>query len=263
MSKLNFGRLMFFVGVFMALGIHICSLLFPEDVADNKASLMITGGILAGIGVITLFLSRPEAEAEFNKMEAQEIAKQARREQADARRIAYGGWSDWEEFSQYRRRHGNKIEFRRSNPACMVLCLLLLGAAVDMIFLGWFLPEVGLAYGALAVAIGVIIFPIGQGVTIDGTSLQIVRWWGWVFKPFLRHSIKPEIIVAVWATKKLGMKSPEADVGRSVRFPLYLLFKNNRRLLLKAFLKPDEARNVGADVARMVKAPLRVELGDD
>jgi|GEM_PF-2604838 len=263
MPKLNIGRLLFFIGVFMALGTHIYSLLFPEDAADYKASLMITGGILAVIGAITLFFSRPEAEAEFNKMEAQEIAKQARREQANERRIAFGGWSDWEAFSQYRRRHGSKIEFRRSTPACMIVCLVLLGAAVDMSFFGWLLPDIGLAYGALVFTSGAIIFPIGQGVTIDGTSLQVTRWWGWVFKPFLRHTINPEIIITVLAVKKLGMKSPEENVGRSVKYPLYLLFKNSRHLLLKAFLKPDEVRNVGADVARMVKAPLRVELGDE
>jgi len=165
-------------------------------------------------------------------------------------------WSNWEHCCQARRPLPTRYEFRRSTPLFMLAAIAVLLLALDFWFFG-FLSESGQwLRGALTAASVPIIFLVGRGTIIDGSSRQVTRWWGWVQKPLLRRSYPFTQFSGVEVAKKLGVQDADPNTGRTVSRPLYLTRSDGRRILLMTCTWVDGARAIAAEIARMTSLPL-------
>lgn len=87
-----------------------------------------------------------------------------------------GDWGAWDEFTQYRRPHPMRVEFRRSVPLGLLIGVLLVLAAISLTFLGLWVPGQGLGTGVPVAAAGLAVFILGRGTVVDGTR-GVVRHW--------------------------------------------------------------------------------------
>ena len=125
-------------------------------------------------------------------------------------------WGPWDEFTQYRRPHPMRVEFRRSVPAALLLGVLTMLSAFSLTFLGLWVPRQDLGTGLLIAAAGLMVFLLGRGIVIDGTRQIVRRWWGWLYRPVLSTEYDLSTIEAIEIRKILGPEVPEYGVGRTV-----------------------------------------------
>ncbi len=139
---------------------------------------------------------------------------------------------------------------------------LILGS-LDVAFIGLILPFHGVPTGLLLAGVGVVIFLIGRGVVIDGRRRKIRRWWGWVPLPVFSREYDFSKFRSMAITEKLGPKPGEANVGRMVRYPVFLETKTGKRILLKPFLWVTEARLWSAEISRIIALDVQDESGEE
>jgi hypothetical protein len=144
----------------------------------------------------------------------------------------------------------------------MLMGLGLLLAAVDMAFVGRFLPRLGLLAGIITATAGVGIYSVGRGAVIDGTRRKIHRWWGYIWQPLFWSEQDLSNYDALEITKKLGMKSGKASVGRRVWHPLWLVNKNGNRILLKRCGRIKESRALAKEISDLVNLPIQDKAGE-
>jgi hypothetical protein len=87
-------------------------------------------------------------------------------------------WGPWDEYTQLRRPDPGRIEIRRSVPPALLAGLLSVPAAIDMVFFSVLIPRRGFSTALLLVSVGILVFFLGRGVTIDASRRQVRRWWG-------------------------------------------------------------------------------------
>ena len=172
-------------------------------------------------------------------------------------------WGEWDEFTQVRRPLSLHYEFRRSTPLCLLAGLGLAGLALDFWFLGLVVDKGQFLEGFASAITAALVFPIGRGVIVDGMTRRVTRWWGWVHKPVLRKSYDFSAFRIIDITKKLGPKPGEANVGRDVFRPVYLVTLDGNRILLKTCTWVKGARALGAEVAAILSIPVNDHFPDD
>ena len=127
-----------------------------------------------------------------------------------------GDWGAWDEFTQYRRPHPMLVEFRRSVPMGLLVGVLLILVAINLTFLGLWVPVQGLGTGVLVAAAGLAVFLLGRGTVVDGTREVVRRWWGWLYRPVLSSDVRFSTIQAIEIRRKLGPKVPDPTVGQDL-----------------------------------------------
>ena len=148
------------------------------------------------------------------------------------------------------------VEFRRSVPVALLLGVLTVLAAFSLTFLGLWVPRQNLSTGLLIAAVGITVFLLGRGVVIDGPRQIARRWWGWLYRPVLSTECAFSTIRAIEIRKKLGPTVPEYGVGRTVRYPLYLMRTGGRPILVKRCPWVSEARFLAVDISQLTMVPV-------
>lgn len=171
-------------------------------------------------------------------------------------------WGPWDEFTQYRRPHPMRVEFRRSVPIALLLGLLTVLAAFSLTFFGLWVPRQDLGTGLLIAIAGITVFLMGRGVVIDGADQIVRRWWGWLYRPVVSTEYKFSMIRAIEIRKKLGPIVPEYGVGRTVHYPLYLVPESGRPALVKRCPWVSEARFLAEEISALVSAPVSAPVSD-
>ena len=217
--------------------------------------ILLGGAMVSLAGVLVLGRSAEEGRKEYREMEEREALKLERRKDAEAKRMQAGSWSDWDEFTRIRRTQPGVIEFCNSSPPCMLAAIILFLAALDTAFFGHLFPRLGLEAGALVIVVCVALFLISSGTVIDSIRRKITRWRGWAMKPLVRYQLDPAGIESLTIEKKSGPKPGSNRTGRSVRYPLYLVTKQGRRILLKPCPDISEARDLGMEVSQYLGVP--------
>jgi hypothetical protein len=171
-------------------------------------------------------------------------------------------WGAWDEFTQYRRPHPMRVEFRRTVPVALFLGVVTVLAAFSLTFLGLWVPRQDLRVGLLIAAIGITVFLLGRGVVIDGTRQIVRRWWGWLYRPVLSTECRFAAIQAVEIGRKVGPTVPEYGVGRTLHYPLFLLRKDRRRAMVKRCAWVTEARFLAEELSMLMSVPVSDESGE-
>ena len=255
MSRLKLGRLIFVAGILFDLCYWLYSVYVTGFPGDMNPWILFAGAMVSLAGLLVLSGGVEEASKEYEEMEAREALKLQRWKDAEAKKMQAGGWSDTDGYTQIRRIQQGVIEFRNSSPHCMLAAIILFLAALDMVFFGRLFPRLGLTAGAMVVVVSAGLFPVGSGTVIDSIHMKITRWRGWFMKPFVRYQLDPAGIASVMIEKKPGPKPGSGYVGRMVRFPLYLVTKQGRRILLKPCRDISEARILGMEVSQYIGVP--------
>jgi hypothetical protein len=171
-------------------------------------------------------------------------------------------WGEWDECTQIRRPAPDRIELRRSTPACMLTACLLSAAGLDVAFFGKLLPQTGLLHGLVLFAASVPVFFVGRGVEIDGRTRRVRRWWGLIHRPVLVSDREFGAYRALSITEKLGPKHGP-NVGRTLCHPVWLLPVDGSRVLLKPVPWPADARELAAEIGVLMSLPVedRIDRG--
>ena len=172
-------------------------------------------------------------------------------------------WGAWDEYTQVRRPLLLHYEFRRSTPLCLLTGLGLAGLALDFWFLGLVVDKGQILEGFASTIAAALVFPIGRGVTVDGITRRVTRWWGWVYKPFFKQSHDFSAFSIVDITKKLGPKSGEPHFGRDVFRPVCLVTLDGKRVLLKTCTWIKGARALAVEVADILSIPVNDHFPED
>ena len=171
-------------------------------------------------------------------------------------------WGPWDEFTQYRRPHPMRVEFRRSVPVALLLGVLTVLAAFSLTFLGLWVPRQDVGTGLLIASAGISVFLLGRGVVVDGTRQIVRRWWGWLYRPVLSTECAVSTIQTIEIRRTLGPKVPEYGVGRDARYPLYLVRDEGRPILVKHCPWVSEARFLAEALSPLVSAPVSDQSGE-
>lgn len=171
-------------------------------------------------------------------------------------------WGMWDEFTQYRRPHPARVEFRRSVPIALLLGTLAILAAFSLTFLGLWVPRQDLGTGFLITMAGIAVFLLGRGIVIDGQSQSVRRWWGWLYRPVLSSQCGFSTIQAIEIGRKLGPTVPEEGVGRTLRFPVSLTRDGRAPILIKRCPWVTEARFLAEELSHMMSLPVSDESGE-
>ena len=171
-------------------------------------------------------------------------------------------WGPWDEFTQYRRPHPMRVEFRRSVPVALLLGVLTVLAAFSLTFLGLWVPRQDLGTGLLIAAAGIAVFLLGRGVVIDGTRQRVRRWWGWVYRSVLSTECRFSTIRAIEIGRKLGPTVPEHGVGRTLHFPICLTREGRPPIVVKRCPWVTEARFLAEDLSQLMSVPVSDESGE-
>jgi hypothetical protein len=196
------------------------------------------------------------------KRYAQREKKRAQAEKKRIERIEVGGWGYCADYAQFRRRVPTQIEFRRTIPLLMVAGMLLFISGLDMAFLGKILRRKGLLPGLTIALAGPPVFLIGRGVVIDGTTRKIRRWLGWVYKPIIWFEDDVSKYETLEIDKKLGPKSVNPRVGRSVHYRLYLVTRDKKRVLLEPCTWVKDARALAREISGLIGLPIQDNSGE-
>ena len=173
-----------------------------------------------------------------------------------------GDWGAWDEFTQYRRPHPMLVEFRRSVPMGLLVGVLLILVAINLTFLGLWVPVQGLGTGVLVAAAGLAVFLLGRGTVVDGTRQVVRRWWGWLYRPVLSSDVRFSTIQAIEIRRKLGPKVPDPTVGQNLHYPLYLVREGGRSILVKPCAWVTEARFLAEELSQLISAPVSDQSGE-
>lgn len=247
--------MIFVAGILFDLCYWLYTVYVTRSPGELNPWILLAGAMVSLAGILVLARSVEEAGREYEEMEAREALKLQQWKDAETKRMQAGGWSDTDGYTQIRRPRQGVIEFRNSSPYCMLAAIILFLAALDMIFFGRLFPRPGLTAGAMFIAISIALFPAGSGTVIDSTRRNITRWRGWFMKPLVRYQLDPSGIASLTIEKKPGPKSGSSYVGRMVRFPLCLVTKQGRRILLKPCRDISEARILGMEVSQYIGVP--------
>ena len=171
-------------------------------------------------------------------------------------------WGPWDEFTQYRRPHPMRVEFRRSVPLALTVGVLTVLAAFSLTFLGLWVPRQDLGTGLIIAAAGITVFLLGRGVVIDGTRHVVRRWWGWLYRPVLSTACRFSTIRAIEIGRKLGQTVPEYGVGRTLHYPLSLIREGRRPIVVKRCPWVTEARFLAEDLSQLMSVPVSDESGE-
>lgn len=246
---------MFIAGIIFDLCYWLYSVYVTRSPGELNSWVLLAGAMVSLAGILVLARSVEEAREEYEELEAREALKLQQWKDAEAKRMQAGGWSDTDGYTQIRRPRQGVIEFRNSSPHCMLAAIILFLAALDMIFFGHLLPRPGLTVGVMVIAVSVGLFPVSSGTVIDSMRRKITRWRGWSMKPLVRYQLDPSGIASLTIEKKPGPKPGSSYVGRMVRFPLCLVTKQGRRILLKPCRDISEARILGMEVSQYIGVP--------
>ncbi len=258
--------LMILVGcIWILQGINI----LPGSFMTGRIEWAVYGGMALAVG-ITLFLANNRGQQSVspvtkdeNKIEGASGVPQNPKGYARMLTRVSEEWGEWDEFAQVRRPLSSHYEFRRSTPLCLLAGFGLAGLALDFWFLGLVVNNGQILEGFASAITAALVFPIGRGVIVDGMTRRITRWWGWVHKPLLRKSYDFAAFSTVEIAKKLGPKPGEANVGRDVFRPVYVVTLDGKRLLLKTCTWVKGARALAAEVGDILSIPVHDQFPDD
>ncbi len=172
-------------------------------------------------------------------------------------------WGAWDEYAQVRRPLSLRYEFRRSTPVCLLSGIGLVALTLDLWFFGLVVEGGQFLNGFASAIAAVLVFPLGQGVIVDGMTQRVTRWWGWVHQPILRRSTDFSSFSLVDIPRKLGPKPGEAHVGRMVYRPVCLVTTDGKRVLLKTCTWIKGARALAAEVAAILSIPVNDHFPDE
>ena len=154
-----------------------------------------------------------------------------------------------------RRPRANRFEFRRSSPLFMLLAVVTIAAAFDTAFIGAVLPYRGIGVGVLFLTLVGPLYAVARGTRVDGSTRRVVRWWGFVPKPILRHQTDFSEYRSVEVTRRYSFSRGDGG-GRWVRHPVRLTRHGGGTVTLFVCTWHEDAMELGADLANLIGIPL-------
>ncbi len=232
-----------------------------KDVKVLNPYILVAGSVISLIGLVILMNSGKEATREYSRMVKEERKKARERERSEKRRIKQGEWGKWDHRTQIRRASPGQFEFCQVTRPTFWMGLILVLCGLDIAFFHISIPFRGLLPGIAIALAGILIFRIARGVVIDGTDKKIYRWRGLIRKPFIWYEDDLSRYETLEIDRKLGPKSGNPRVGRSVHYRLFLVTRDKKRVLLKASSRIKDARSLAGDISEITGLPVQDSSG--